>query len=342
MKEKSRDYLRFSVAFAALLVLLVVAIVMNINTGSVKLSVPEIINIIVKKSSEDATGYAIVWKIRLPRLLCAAVLGGALALSGFLLQSFFRNPIAGPYVLGISAGAKMLLAAATILYADILGNMGIGMSVGVTFAGSMISMLCVLLFAGYVQNMSVLLVIGIMVSNICNAITDFLINFANEADIVNLTHWSLGSFSAASWDNLYVAAPLVLITLVITMLVTKPMAAYMLGEGYAQSMGVNVKVFRIVLIILSSMLSAIVTAFAGPIAFVGIAVPHITRLFMKTAKPVVMVPAVFLTGSIFCLFCDLAARTLLSPVELSLGTVTSVVGAPIVISLMLRQRMEKH
>lgn len=233
----------------------------------------------------------------------------------------------------------MLLAATTIAFSKyVKNNMSLGATVTATFFGSMLSMLVVLLFAGYVQNMSVLLVIGVMVSSICNAVTDFMINFANEAQIVNLTHWSLGSFSGAKWDNLKVAAPVVLITWIITFFLSKPMTAYQLGEGYAKSVGVNIKLFRIALVILSSLLSACVIAFAGPIAFVGIAVPHITKLLMNTAKPIVMIPAVFLTGSIFCMFCDLAARTLISPAELSLGTITSIIGAPIVIALMLKQR----
>lgn len=338
MPVASRRNIRYIVVFTALICMFAAAVVMNVNTGSVHISVRRIFDIIVLRDMTDVSSYNIIWKIRLPRMLTAAVLGGALSLSGFLLQTFFRNPIAGPYVLGISAGAKMLLAVVTIALAGVVPYMPVTLTVAVTFAGSMISMLFVLLFAGYVRNMSVLLVIGIMVSNICTAITDFLINFANEADIVNLTHWSLGSFSGATWDNVRYASVLVFITFIITMLVSKPMSAYQLGEGYAGSMGVNIKLFRIVLILLSSMLSACVTAFAGPIAFVGIAVPHITKLMLKTAKPIVMIPAVFLTGGVFCMLCDLCARTLLAPTELSLGTVTSIVGAPVVIALMLKQR----
>lgn len=334
--------IRWTAAFIVLIALFLTALVANINTGSVHISVRQIFDIIVRKDSTDIVSYNIIWKIRLPRMLTAALLGGALALSGFLLQTFFRNPIAGPYVLGISAGAKMLLAVVTILFAEAVVSVPLGLTVAVSFAGSMISMVFVLIFAGYVRNMSVLLVIGIMVSNICSAVTDFLINFANEAQIVNLTYWSLGSFSGASWDNLKYAAVIIFVTFVLTVLVSKPMTAYQLGEGYAGSMGVNVKVFRIILICLSSMLSACVTAFSGPIAFVGIAVPHITRLLFKTAKPIVMIPAVFMTGCVFCMVCDLWARTLLAPTELSLGTVTSIVGAPVVISLMLKQRRKSN
>ena len=276
-------------------------------------------------------------------MLIAAVLGGALALSGFLLQTFFRNPIAGPFVLGISSGAKMVLAVVTIALTGILSGdaafrMPLSITVTAAFAGSMVSMLVVLMFAGKIRNMSTLLVIGIMISHICSSVTDFLINFAREAEIVNLTHWSMGSFSGATWVNVRAAAWIVLPAALLTGLIAKPVSAYALGEGYAQSMGVNVGFFRIALIVLSSVLSAAVTAFAGPISFVGIAVPHITRMMLGTDKAQMMIPATFLCGTVFCLFCDLAARTVFAPTELSIGTVTGAVGAPIVIWLMLSRR----
>ena len=188
--------------------------------------------------------------------------------------------------------------------------------------------------------MSSLLVIGIMISNICSAVTDFLINFAKESDIVNLTYWSMGSFSGKTWDDLTISSILVIITFGITFLMSKPIGAYQLGEGYAKSMGISIKTFRVILILLSSMLSACVTAFAGPISFVGIAVPHIAKLMFGTAKPIVMIPGVFLSGAIFCMFCDLIARTVFSPTELTLGTVTAAVGAPVVIWLMLKRKNE--
>ena len=282
----------------------------------------------------------LIWIIRLPRLLIAAVLGGALSLSGFLLQTFFRNPIAGPFVLGISSGAKMLLAIVTIAFSGFMTNIPVSLTVTTAFIGSMLSMLFVLLFARRIRNMSSLLVIGIMISNICSAVTDFLINFAKESDIVNLTYWSMGSFSGKTWDDLTISSILVIITFGITFLMSKPIGAYQLGEGYAKSMGISIKTFRVILILLSSMLSACVTAFAGPISFVGIAVPHIAKLMFGTAKPIVMIPGVFLSGAIFCMFCDLIARTVFSPTELTLGTVTAAVGAPVVIWLMLKRKNE--
>lgn len=338
--EKKR-IIRYGAAFISLAVLFVIILVASINTGSVHISVMEIINILLKRTGEEAAAYSIIWKIRLPRLLMAAVLGGALALSGYLMQTFFRNPIAGPYVLGISSGAKMVLAVVTIIWSGHIASMPVSLNVLTSFAGSMLCMLFVLFFAGKVKSMATLLVVGVMIGNICSAVTDFMINFANEAQIVNLTHWSLGTFSGASWTNLKAATVLILITFILTFLTAKPMSAYQLGEDYAKSMGINIKIFRIILITLASMLSACVTAFAGPIAFVGIAVPHITKLLFGTAKPIVVIPAVTMCGSIFCMACDLIARTALAPSELSIGTVTSVIGAPIVIWLMVGRKHER-
>ena len=334
--------MRCSMVFLALAILFCAAVVWNIRTGTVKISFGEIVRIIFTADKSDLPANNILWKIRLPRLLTAAVLGGALSLSGFLLQTFFRNPIAGPFVLGISSGAKMFLAIVTIALAGVFPTMPLSVTVIAAFLGSMLSMLLVLAFSGKIRNMSMLLVIGIMISYICSAVTDFLINFAKEADIVNLTHWSMGSFSGAGWTNLKAATLIVLPTLAAVFFLSKPISAYALGEGYAQSLGVNIRLFRVLLIAASSILSACVTAFAGPISFVGIAVPHICRILLRTQKPIVMIPASFLCGAVFCMFCDLIARTMFSPTELSIGTVTSAVGAPIVIWLMISRRIRRE
>ena len=338
MKTKHAASLRYLTVFVSLILLFVFAVVWNINTGSVDISLSQIIKIIFGRDDTDISIYNIIWKIRLPRLLTAAILGGALSLSGFLLQTFFRNPIAGPFVLGISSGAKMFLAVVTIALTGYFQSVPVSLIVVSAFIGSMLSMLLVLAFSGKIRNMSMLLVIGIMISYICSAVTDFLINFAKESEIVNLTYWSMGSFSGAGWDNLKISAAIILPTGVATLLLSKPIAAYRLGEGYAQSLGVNIKLFRLMLILLSSVLSACVTAFAGPISFIGIAVPHISRIMLKTEKPQIMIPATFLCGAVFCMLCDLIARTVFAPTELSVGTVTSAIGAPIVIWLMVSRR----
>lgn len=301
----------------------------------------EIFRIIFFREGEGEMASNIIWKIRLPRLLTAGVLGGALAVSGFLLQTFFRNPIAGPFVLGISSGAKMCVAFILIFVVGVTGHVSSFTLVLAAFAGSILIMGIVLLFSNKAKNMSMLLVIGIMIGYICSAITDFCIAFAEDAHIAGLTSWSMGSFSGADWDSLKTICMIVAIGLIVAMLISKPMDAYQLGEGYAKSMGINIRVFRIALIILSSILSACVTAFAGPISFVGIAVPQIAKALMKTAKPILIIPTSFLCGALFCMFCDLFARMAFAPTELAIGTVTSIFGAPVVIHLMMKRRSAK-
>ena len=335
MKKKAQ--IRYAVSFVILIVLLLMLFFWNINAGSVQMSVKEIFDIIVKKTGEQ-TAYNIVWQIRLPRILAALLLGGALSVSGFLLQTFFGNPIAGPFVLGISSGAKLVVSLVMIF----LLSRGIASSslvmILAAFVGSMISMGFILLVSRKVKRMSMLVICGVMIGYICSAVTDFVVTFADDSNIVNLHNWSLGSFSGTSWGNVQVCALVVLISLALAFLMSKPMSAYQLGENYAQNMGVNLKAFRISLILLSSVLSATVTAFAGPISFVGIAVPHLIKSLMKTAKPILIIPGCFLGGAVFCLFCDLIARTVFAPTELSISSVTAIFGAPVVIYMMVRKQ----
>jgi iron complex transport system permease protein len=201
----------------------------------------------------------------------------------------------------------------------------------------MISMGFVLLVSGKIRRMSMLVVSGVMIGYICSAVTDFVVTFADDSNIVNLHNWSLGSFSGMTWSNVSVMAVVVGVVLVIVFLMSKPISAYQLGESYAQNLGVNIKAFRVLLILLSSILSACVTAFAGPISFVGIAVPHLVKSLLNTAKPLLVIPACFLGGAVFCLFSDLIARTVFAPTELSISSVTAIFGAPVVIWIMIRR-----
>ena len=207
-----------------------------------------------------------------------------------------------------------------------------------SFIGAMLSMGFVILIANKVNNMSILVICGIMVSYICSAVTDLVVTFADDSNIVNLHNWSLGSFSGITWENISVMAVVIFFCMICAMLMAKPAGAYQLGEIYAASMGVNIKAFRLALILVSSILSACVTAFAGPVSFVGIAVPQLVKSLFKTTKPIIMIPACFLGGAVFCSFCDRLARTLFSPVELSISTVTAVFGAPVVIYMMIQTR----
>ena len=341
MTQKRTDNLKRQSRYAMVFILLILAFVLvtiwNINTGNVHISVSEILQILMKKN-QDSNAYSIIWKIRLPRILMAAILGGALSLSGFLLQTFFENPIAGPFVLGISSGAKMMVALTMIYFIQRFNKVSSYTLIIAAFLGSLMSIGFILLFSRRIHHMAILLVAGIMIGYICSAVTDFIVTFAEDSDIVNLRGWSLGSFSGMSWSNVQVAAIVIGITVILTFLLSKPISAYQLGEAYAQSMGVDVKHFRVALILLSSILSASVTAFAGPISFVGIAVPFLIKRALNTSKPLVVIPGTFLGGAVFCMVCDLIARMAFSPLELNISTVTSIFGAPVVIFMMLRKQ----
>ena len=215
-----------------------------------------------------------------------------------------------------------------------------GVLISAAFVGALLSMGLVLLMAGRVNSMSMLVVSGVMIGYICSAVTDFVVTFAEDADIVNLHNWSKGSFSGISWSNVPVMAVVVSMAVMAVFVLSKPIGAYQLGETYAKSMGVNIRALRIWLILLSSILSACVVAYAGPISFVGIAVPHLVKHLMGTNRPVWMIPASFLGGSMFCLICDFIARTMFAPTELSISTVTAVFGAPVVLLIMTGSRKE--
>ncbi|MCI6061604.1 MAG: iron ABC transporter permease [Dorea sp.] len=340
MEKKKQRISRYILVFTVLAVCFCVITVLNINTGNVQITLPEIVKILFCHEG-DAVAMNIIWKIRLPRVLMAAILGGALSLSGFLLQTFFSNPIAGPFVLGISSGAKMVVALTMIVFLKYYRAISSYTLIFAAFVGALISTGFILLMSGKLNHMATLLVAGIMIGYICSAITDFVVTFADDSDIVNLHGWSQGSFSGMNWSNVKVAVLLVGVTLLLTFLLSKPIGAYQLGEAYAQSMGVNIRWFRVALILLSSVFSACVTAFAGPISFLGIAVPYLVKQALHTAKPLIVIPGTFLGGAVFCMMCDLIARMAFAPTELNISTVTSIFGAPVVIFMMLHRQKER-
>ncbi len=336
-KENGRGKVRSWAVVIGLLVAFAVLVLLNISLGSVQVPFSDVVRVLSSPEGTD-TYSSIIWKIRLPRMFSGILLGGALALGGYLLQTFFNNPIAGPYVLGISSGAKLTVSMVMVFMLTAGVTVNSAMLITAAFVGALISMGFVLLISQKVSSASMLIVSGVMLGYICSAITDFVVTFADDASIVNLHNWSRGSFSGADWEDIKVMAVVVLITSAVVFLLAKPISAYLMGETYAQNMGVNIKSFRVVLVLLSSLLAACVTAFAGPISFVGIAVPHLAKALMKTSKPLVVIPVCFLGGAIFCLGCDLIARTVFSPLELSISSVTAIFGAPVVITVMMRKR----
>lgn len=327
---------RLTIAYLSMAGALLALFALNLFWGSVALT-PRAVAAALLGRGQDALAGSIVWQLRLPRAVMAALLGAALSAAGYLLQTFFANPIAGPFVMGISSGAKLAVALTMVVFL----NRGLLTSsltlILAAFAGALAAMAFVLAVARRVQRMSILVICGVMIGYICSAVTDIVVAFAQDSNIVNLHNWSMGSFSGVTWGNVEAAAAIVLPCLGAAFLLSKPMAAYQMGEAYARSVGVPVRAFSAALVLLSSLLAACVTAFAGPISFVGIAVPHLVRQALGSARPLYVLPGCALGGAAFCLLCDLIARSLFAPTELSISSVTAVFGAPIVIWLLVRR-----
>ncbi len=284
--------------------------------------------------------FDIIWKIRLPRVLAGFLAGAALSVSGLLLQVLFRNPIVGPWVLGVESGSA--LAVGLLVLAGALAVPGGITSPWAIFAaslmGSLAVMMLVLSIASIVRSIVTLLLIGIMIGYICSAVLSILEVLARNIQLHAFIIWSFGSLSFVTWSQLKLIALVSLPCILLSILLGKCLNAYLLGEDYAKTLGVDVRNMRVVIILLASILTAIITAFTGPIAFIGLAVPHIARLILKTNDARLLVPASALLGSILTVYCDLAARLILSPQELPISTMTSLIGAPIVITLLMRRR----
>lgn len=327
---------RLTIAYFAMAAALMALLALNLFWGSVALSPAQVVAALLGRAP-DALTANILYQLRLPRAVMVVLLGAALSAAGYLLQTFFANPIAGPFVMGISSGAKLAVALTMVVFLNrgLLTNSWT--LILAAFAGAMAAMLFVLAVARRVQRMSILVICGVMIGYICSAVTDIVVAFAQDSNIVNLHNWSMGSFSGMTWGNVTTAAAIVLPCLAAAFLLSKPMAAYQMGESYAASVGVPVRVFSVVLVLLSSLLAACVTAFAGPISFVGIAVPHLVKQTLGSAKPLHVLPGCALGGAAFCLLCDLIARSLFAPTELSISSVTAVFGAPVVIWLLVRR-----
>ena len=329
---------RYAAVFILLIAALVVAAFISIMLGTVRMGVSEVFAAI--SGGGDDIGRSVIMSIRLPRIASAIILGGALALSGYMLQTFFDNPIVGPFVLGISSGAKLTVALFLIFFLSRGGRVSSMWMVGAAFLGAMIAMSFVLLISVRVRSMGILVVCGIMTGYICSAITDLVVTFADDSNIVNLHNWSMGSLSGTSSRDVKMMAVIVLACVITAFFMSKPIGAYRLGEAYARSAGVNITLLRVMLILVSSLLAAVVTAFAGPISFVGIAIPHLVKGLMKTSDPIVMIPGCLLMGALVTLVCDGFARMLFAPTEVSISSVTAVFLVPVVITVMLRRRRE--
>lgn len=331
---------RSVVGFTLLGITALTLMILNIGTGSVYFSPAQILKVIADSQSSPITA-SIVWKIRIPRAI-AAILGGAyLATAGLLLQVYFRNPIVGPFILGISSGATVMVSFV------MLTTLTVGMTVlspfmttVAAFAGAYSVMIVVVTIARKVKSGITLLIVGLMMGYLCSAVTSVLTALAEKEKIKGFVLWQLGSFSGFKWSEIGVMVFAGGLILAVIYLLSKPLNAFLLGENYAASMGVNIRRFRVLILLCACALAGMITSVAGPVAFVGLAVPHMARLIFQTSDNRILVPGVCLVGAVVTSLCDLIARMLLSPVELPLSAITAFFGAPVVIGLLLKRRVE--
>lgn len=314
---------------------------LSLNTGSVTTSVDQVWRVVLGGEVGGNLDF-IIRNIRLPRVFAALGGGAMLAVSGLLLQVYFRNPIVGPFVLGISSGATLMVSL-VMLTSVAVGMVGIVpyLTPVAAFAGALAAMSLVMGIAAKVKQGVTLLIAGIMIGYLTSAVTSLLITFAEAERIKGFNLWQLGSFSGYTWTELGVMMSIGSVLLVLVFGMSKQLNAFLLGENYAATMGVNIRRFRMVLVFTSCGLASLVTATAGPVAFVGLAVPHMARLAMATSDNKLLIPATALIGALVCAACDIVARMLFAPIEAPLSAITSFFGAPVVIWLLLRNKANR-
>lgn len=330
---------RILLVFSGLGLFALLMLLLNIGIGSVSFSPARIIDIVLHPDSSTAS--AIIWDIRIPRALGAVMGGVFLAISGLLLQVYFRNPIVGPYILGISSGATVMVSLV------MLTTLTVGFTVLNPYMCTLASILgaygvmsLILVIASRVKSGITLLIVGLMMGYLCSAVTAVLTALAEKEKIKGFILWELGSFSGFKWSEISMLALVGGALLVLVFALSKPLNAFLLGEEYAASMGVNIRRFRVLILMSACALAGMVTAVAGPIAFVGMAVPHMARLFFGTSDNRILIPGACLTGAAVASLCDLIARMAMSPVELPLSAITAFFGAPIVLSMLIRRKVE--
>ena len=332
-------------AFAGLVALLIALFLFSVALGSVRIPLRDVLVILLGGEPTTATWSTIVLRFRLPKAITAVLAGAALSVAGLQMQTLFRNPLAGPFVLGITSGASLgvalvVLGTGGMIGAGLLAGLGFLGNFGVAAAASLGSALVlglVLLVARRVASTMTLLILGLLFGYATSALVSVLLYFSIAERIQAYVAWTFGTFGTTTWSQLRVLAPAVIGALVLGHLAAKPLNALLLGETYARSMGLTVMRARIQIVASASILAGVVTAFCGPIGFVGVAVPHLCRSLFNTSDHRVLLPAVTLLGASLALAADLIAHLPGSQLTLPLNAVTALVGAPVVAWVILRR-----
>ncbi|MFT6192995.1 MAG: iron complex transport system permease protein [Polaribacter sp.] len=316
---------------------------MNISLGSVSIPLHEIFNFLTGNSTSKESWDIILFNFRIPKAITAILVGSGLSISGLLMQTLFRNPLAGPFVLGISSGASLGVAL-LILGSSVFGGFFLTSSVSnwslpiASSLGAFLVLSAVIIAANKVRNTMSILIIGLMFGSLTSAVISVLAYFSEAAQIQQYLFWSFGSLGNLSWNEISVFIFIYIFGLSATLTIIKPLNSFLLGENYAKSLGINIKKSRIIILLITSLLTGVITAFSGPIAFVGLAVPHIARMFFTTSNHKILIPATAIIGAIILLICDAIAQLPTSEFTLPINAITSLFGAPVVIWLLMRKK----
>ncbi len=334
---------RNTILFILLAIGLLLLFLLNISLGSVKIPVADVVDSLTGGEASKPAWQYIITNYRLPKAITALLVGMGLSVSGLLMQTLFRNPLAGPYVLGLSSGASLGVAFVILgagILPGVLGSFFLS-AYGIVIAstlGSLTVLLAVLVVAQRLKDTMAILIVGLMFGSFTGAIVGVLTYFSTAEQLQKFTFWSLGSLGNLPWDNIVILASVCILGLVLSAFCIKPLNALLLGERYARSMGINFARTRFLIIMATSLLAGSITAFAGPIAFVGLAVPHMAKLVFRTSNHLVLFWATLLTGAIIMLLCDILTQLPGSSFTLPVNAITSIIGAPVVIWLLLRRR----
>jgi iron complex transport system permease protein len=317
--------------------------VLNVSLGSVSIPFEDILNILIGNTAAKESWQTIILYFRLPKAITAILVGSGLSVAGLLMQTLFRNPLAGPFVLGISSGASLGVAL-LILSGSLFGGFFLANSISswslpvASSLGAFLVLSAVIIAANKVRNTMSILIIGLMFGSLTSAIISVLAYFSEAQQIQQFLFWSFGSLGNLSWNELLIFIVIYSIGMLATLVIIKPLNSLLLGENYAKSLGINVKRNRNIILIITSVLTGVITAFAGPIAFIGLAVPHIARMIFTTSNHKILIPAVVILGAIIMLICDAIAQLPTSEFTLPINAITSLFGAPIVIWLLIRKK----
>ena len=334
---------RHTFLFTLLTLLLLVALVLNISLGQVAIPIKDVFKSLLGSSASKETWEYIIINFRLPKAITAILVGMGLSIAGLLMQTLFRNPLAGPYVLGLSSGSSLgvafVILGASVLpiaFAEtLLSSFGIILA---SCLGSFLVLLLVILVSQKLRDTATILIVGLMFSSFTSAIVSVLTYFSTAEQLQKFTFWSMGSLGNLSWENIVMLTIAVTLGLVMSLFSIKSLDALLLGENYAKSMGLNIQKSRYIIIVATSILAGSITAFAGPIAFVGLAVPHVSKLLFQTSNHKILFWSTLLTGAIIMLLCDMISQMPGMDFTLPINAITSIIGAPVVIWLLVGKR----